>query len=256
MNRLKDKVAIITGGVGNIGKETAQLFLKEGAKVAIVDLSNEALTSTVDELKTYGDIISISADVTKEKEVKDYVQTVLDKWGKIDVFFNNAGIEGEVNNITNFDLDAFRKVIDINLVGAFLGLKHVLPVMQEQKFGSIINTSSDAGWSGDGGLSAYVASKHGVVGLTKTAALEAADDEIRINSIQPSGVDTRMMNELEKEYVAKGVSTSITTEAIPFGRYAKTNELAYLILFLASDESQYITGSQFTIDGGRSALSR
>ncbi|ALX47757.1 SDR family NAD(P)-dependent oxidoreductase [Lentibacillus amyloliquefaciens] len=256
MNRLKDKVAIITGGVGNIGKETAQLFLQEGAKVAIVDLSNEALTSTVDELKTYGDIISITADVTQEKEVKDYVQTVLDKWGKIDVFFNNAGIEGDVNGITDFDLNAFKKVIDVNLIGSFLGLKHVLPVMQEQQFGSIINTSSDAGWSGDGGLSAYVASKHGVVGLTKTAALEAADDKVRVNSIQPTGVDTRMMNELEKEYVTKGVSTSITDEAIPFGRYAKTIELAYLILFLASDESQFITGSQYTIDGGRSALSR
>ena len=256
MSRLKDKVTIITGGVGNIGKEAATLFLKEGAKVALVDLSVEALDSAVEELNTYGDVISIAADVTKEEDVEKYVQTVLDKWGRIDVFFNNAGIEGDVNNVTDFDVENFKQVLNVNLVGAFLGLKHVLRVMQEQKFGSVINTSSDAGWSGDGGLSPYVASKHGVVGLTKTAALESAEYNVRVNCIQPTGVNTRMMSALEDEYIAKGVTTSITEKAIPFGRYAKTKELAYLILFLASDESQFITGSQYAIDGGRSALSR
>lgn len=256
MSRLENKVAVITGGVGNIGKETAALFLKEGAKVALVDLAAEALNSAVEELNTYGDVISITADVTQEEDVQRYVQTVLDKWGKIDVFFNNAGIEGDVNNITDFDVDNFKQVLNVNLTGAFLGLKHVLRVMQDQKFGSVINTSSDAGWSGDGGLSPYVASKHGVVGLTKTAALESAEYNVRINCIQPTGVQTRMMSALEDEYVAKGVTTSITEKAIPFGRYAKTKELAYLLLFLASDESQFITGSQYTIDGGRSALSR
>lgn len=256
LNRLTNKVAIITGGAGNIGKETARTFLQEGAKVALVDLSEESLKAAVEELRIYGEVISIAADVTKEADVEQYVQTVLDQWGQIDVFFNNAGIEGDVNNITNFDLDNFKQVLNVNLVGAFLGLKHVLRVMQIQKFGSVINTSSDAGWSGDGGLSPYVASKHGVVGLTKTAALESAEYNVRINSIQPTGVKTRMMSALEDEYINKGVTTSVTDESVPFKRYAKTTELAYLVLFLASDESQFITGSQYTIDGGRSALSR
>src|SRR5699024_5748264 len=154
------------------------------------------------------------------------------------------------------DVENLKQVLNVNLVGAFLGLKHVLRVMQEQKFGSVINTSADAGWSGDGGLSPYVASKHGVVGLTKTAALESAEYNVRVNCIQPTGVNTRMMSALEDEYIAKGVTTSITEKAIPFGRYAKTKELAYLILFLASDESQFITGSPYSIGGGRAASSR
>src|SRR5699024_807429 len=135
---------IITGGDGNIGKGAATLFLKEGAKVALVDLSVEALDSAVEELNTYGDVISIAADVTKEEDVEKYVQTVLDKWGRIDVFFNNAGIEGDMNNVTDFDDDIFKQVLNVNLVGAVLGLLHVLRGMQEQKFASVINTTSDA----------------------------------------------------------------------------------------------------------------
>src|SRR5699024_6578881 len=117
------------------------------------------------DLSIYGDVISIAADETNEADVEQYVHIVLEQRGQIDVFFNNAGIECDVNNITNFDLDNYIQVLNVKLVGAFLGLKHVLRVMQIQKFGSVINTSSDAGWSGDGGLSPYVASKHGVVGL-------------------------------------------------------------------------------------------
>src|SRR5699024_3699268 len=150
LNRLTNKVAIITGGAGNIGKETARTFLQEGAKVALVDLSEESLKAAVEELRIYGEVISIAADVTKEADVEQYVQTVLDQWDQMVALFNDARIDGDVNNIANFDLDKLKRVLNVNLVGAFLGLKDVLRVMEIQRFRGVITTSFDAGWSGDG----------------------------------------------------------------------------------------------------------
>src|SRR5699024_4413179 len=151
------------------------------------------LKAAAEELRIYGEVISIAADATKEADVEQYVQTVLDQWGQIDVFFNNAGIEGDVNNITTFALDNFKQVLNVNLVGAFLGFKNGLRVSQTHTERSVTNTACDAGWSRDGRLNRYVASKHRVVGLTKTAALESADYMVRINSVQPTGVKARMM---------------------------------------------------------------
>lgn len=255
MGKLAGKAAIITGGAGGIGKMTAEYFLKEGAKVSIVDMNQDALDEVKNDLEQYGEIMTVKADVTNEAEVKNYVKETVDNFGGVDVFFNNAGIEGKVAPIVEQSVEDFNKVLTVNTQGMFLGLKHVMPVMSKQKSGSIINTSSVAGLSGGPGLSPYAASKHAVVGLTKSAALEVASDNVRVNSIHPSPVNTRMMRSIEK-----GTNPENDSEAkegfksgIPLGRYGETADISKLVLFLASDDSSFISGSQYRVDGGMGA---
>jgi 3alpha(or 20beta)-hydroxysteroid dehydrogenase len=256
MTRLNGKAAVITGGAGGIGKETAKQFLNEGAKVVIVDLFQESLDEAKAELDSLGEVIAVQGDVTKEDDVKNYVQKAVDAFGRIDVFFNNAGIEGEVQPIAETDLEDFLKVQNVNVAGAFLGLKHVLPIMTKQESGSIINTSSVAGFGGTPGVAPYVTSKHALVGLTKVAALEAAPFNVRVNSIHPSPVNTRMMRSLEAGFApdnAEGAQEQFA-QGIPLGRYGESEDIASLVVFLASDDSKFITGSQYRIDGGMAAL--
>src|SRR5699024_4183787 len=246
--RFEDKVVLITGGSGDIGRTTADLFLKEGAKVAIVGTSDEKLARAKESL---GDVLTIKADVRKEEEVKNYVEKTVEEYGRIDVFFNNAGTEGKIAPIKEQDMDEVKKIFDINVMGVFMGLKYVIPVMERQGSGSIINTSSDAGLAGSPELGPYVASKHAVVGLTKTAALEVASENIRVNSINPTNIEGRMMESIEKGLNPEKPE-SIKEEwfnAIPMGRYASLEEVAKLVLFLASDDASFITGAQYVIDG-------
>ena len=252
MTRLDGKVAVVTGGAGGLGKETAKLFLQEGAKVLLVDLSEEALLKTKEELNDYGEIITVRADVSQESDTVNYVKTAVDRLGKIDVFFNNAGIEGKFSSFVETTVENFDQVMNVNVRGVFLGIKNVLPVMMAQKSGSIINTSSVAGLMGWNGITPYVASKHAVIGLTKNAALEAASANVRVNSIHPSPVNTRMMRSVEAGLMpgeAEAAKEAITKE-IPIGRYGEPVDVAKLVLFLASDDSTFITGSQYRVDGG------
>ncbi len=255
MARLDGKAAVITGGAGGIGKETAKLFLQEGAKVVLVDLFDEALEKAKNELSSFGEVLTVRADVTKEEDVKNYVKVAYEHFGKIDVFFNNAAIEGKVQPITEITVEDFEKVQKVNVLGVFLGLKHVLPIMMKQGHGSIINTSSVAGLGGTPGVAPYVASKHAVIGLTKVAALEAAKANVRVNSIHPSPVNTRMMRSLEKGFNPENAEEAkeAFTKSIPLGRYAEPSDIAKLVLFLASDESAFITGAEYRIDGGMRA---
>lgn len=252
MKKLEYKVAIITGGAGSIGKATAQLFLEKGAKVLLVDLSEDALKNAVKELNSEH-VKYCVADVSKAEDVKKYVDEAVKSFGKIDIFFNNAGIEGVVKPITDYPEDIFDKVISVNVKGIWLGNKYVLPQMKDG--GSIIMTSSVAGLLGFAGLGAYVTSKHAVVGIMRTTAIEMAPRKIRVNSVHPSPVNNRMMRSIE-EGASAGHGEEVKKQfeaSIPLGRYAEPLEIAKLVLFLASDDSQFITGTTQVIDGGMCA---
>ncbi|RYY70851.1 MAG: SDR family oxidoreductase [Chitinophagaceae bacterium] len=252
MKRLENKVAIITGGAGSIGKTTAKLFLDEGAKVLLVDLNEDALKEAVKELGGKH-VKYTAADVSSASDVQRYVTDAVAAFGKIDIFFNNAGIEGVVKPTVDYPEDVFDKVIAVNVKGVWLGNKYMLPHMRDG--GSIILTSSGAGIYGGPNVSAYTASKHAVVGLMRNLTLEVASRQIRVNTINPSPVDNRMMRSLEDGF-APGQAEAAKKEmekAIPLGRYAEALEIAQLVLFMASDESKFITGTTQVIDGGMSA---
>jgi NAD(P)-dependent dehydrogenase (short-subunit alcohol dehydrogenase family) len=252
MKKLENKVVIITGGAGSIGKITAKLFLEKGAKVMLVDLSEDTLKKTVEELNSENVKFCV-ADVSKAIEVEHYINETVKVLGKIDVFFNNAGIEGVVKPITEYPEEIFDKVISVNVKGIWLGNKYALRQMKDG--GSIIMTSSVAGILGFANLSAYVTSKHAVVGIMRTTAIEAAPRKIRVNSVHPAPVNNRMMRSIE-EGASPGNAEDVKKEfeaTIPLGRYAEPIEIAKLVIFLASDDSQYITGTTQVIDGGMAA---
>lgn len=250
--RLKDKVAVITGGAGGIGLETANLFLNEGAKgVLLVDLDEERLKDAAKSLES--DVVKFfAADVSQNDDVRAYTEKAISEFGKIDVLFLNAGIEGVVKPLTEYPEDVFDKVIGVNVKGVWLGMKHAFPHMQESGGGSVIITSSVAGLEGTPNVMAYVTSKHATIGSMRVGALEGAPHKIRVNSIHPSPVDNRMMRSLEEGFAPGSAEEAKKgfEQLIPLGRYAKNDEIASLALFLASDESKFITGSTYVIDGG------
>jgi len=249
MKKLENKVAIITGGAGSIGKTTAKLFLEEGAKILLVDLNEEDLKNTLDELNSEN-LKYCVADVSKAIDVERYINETVKMFGKIDIFFNNAGIEGVVKPIIDYPEEAFDEIISINVKGAWLGNKYALPQMKDG--GSIIMTSSLSGLLGSVNLSGYIISKHAVMGIMRATAIEAASRKIRVNAVNPGPVDNRMMRSIE-EGEAAGHAEEVKKHlenTIPFGRYAEPVEIAKLVLFLASDDSQYITGTTQVIDGG------
>ena len=252
----KGKVAVVTGGAGGIGRAASIAFAQRGARVVVVDREAAAGEETARLARDAGgEARFVQADVTKSAEVQGYVKAALDAYGAIHCFFNNAGIEGKLCPTAGYDEAVFDAVIAVNLKGVFLGLRHVLPVMVRQGGGAIVNTASTAGLAGSQGLSAYVASKHGVVGLTRTAASEYGRAGIRVNAVCPGPTDTRMIHSLE-EQSAPGGSNSVRERylsGIPIGRYATPEEIANLVLFLSSDLAGSISGGQYLIDGGRLA---
>ncbi len=259
MGRLDGKVAVITGGAGVIGMAAGKLFAQEGARVLLVDLNKNALDQAVQNIGS-GSVSFAVADVSQPDQVQAYVNTAVDRYGGIDVFLNNAGIEGAVLPIADYPVDVFDKVIAVNVRGAWLGLKYVIPVMAQKGAGSIVISSSVAGVTGSSGVSAYNCSKHAVIGIMRSAALECAPLNIRVNTINPSPVESRMMRSLEGGYDAmlKTVEPEVehpsgkelVLAGMPMGRYATPEEVARVMLFLSSDESSFCTGGVYMVDGG------
>lgn len=249
MEKLKDKVAIITGGAGGIGAATAKLFIAEGAKVMLVDVEEEALKKMATSFNS-GNIAYCVADVSSLKDTQKYVSETLKDFGQIDIFFNNAGIEGEFKSIQDYPEEVFDKIIAVNLKGVWLGCQQVMPKMKDG--GSVIITSSVAGLKGFKGLGAYVASKHAVIGIMRVAALEFADRNIRVNTVHPGPVNNRMMRSIESQITPDDPMKAQHgfENSIPFGRYAESKEIGEVALFLASKESKYLTGTMQVVDGG------
>ena len=250
------KVALITGAGNGIGRATALGFARHGANVVLVDRDQAAGDTTMGIIRQQGkDARFIAADVTRSTDVESFVKATIDAYGAIDCFHNNAGIEGTVAPTAEYDEEMFDRVISVNVKGVFLGLRHVLPVMLRQKRGAIVNTASVAGLVASPGMPAYVASKHAVIGLTKTAAGEVARAGVRVNAVCPGPIDTRMIHSLES-MLSPGDPGSVGTRYqanIPIGRYGTAEEVANLVLFLCSDLASNITGAQYVVDGGRTA---
>ncbi|MGE5597248.1 MAG: SDR family NAD(P)-dependent oxidoreductase [Hyphomicrobiales bacterium] len=254
--RFEGRVVVITGAAGGIGRAAAVRFASEGARVVAVDLPSSPLEETIDAVaKTGAEALPVGADVTRADQVQAYVKAASDRFGGIDCFFNNAGIEGVFQPLTEYPEEMFDRVLAVNLKGVWLGMKYVAPVMRARGGGAIVNTASTAGLSATPSFIAYGASKHAVVGMTKTAALELARDRIRVNAVCPAPIATRMMSALERglnpdqpELVRQAVLASL-----PLGRYGEPEEVAALAAFLCSDDASFITGGIYTVDGGMRA---
>lgn len=253
MARLNGKVAIITGGSGGIGVAAARRFVAEGAKVLLVDLDEAAVESAAGE---FGDAAAwIAADVTDPAASEGYVAHAERHFGGVDILLANAGIEGSVKAIVDQDVAMFDRVMAVNVRGVWLGLKYAMPAIKRRGGGSIVITSSVAGVGGTAGLSPYITSKHAVIGLMRTAALEGAPDRIRVNTVNPAPTETRMMRSLEDGFYPGDaqVAHAQIAGSIPLGEYGQPEDVANLMLFLASDEARFITGSVYMVDGGSTA---
>jgi len=246
MNVLKNKVALITGSGSGIGRAAAILFATEGAKVVISDINETHGSAVVEEIKkSGGEAFFIMADSSKPEDNQRLVEQTINKYGALHIAVNNAGIGGPLSTTADYPIEGWQKVIDINLSGVFYGLKYQIPAMLKSGGGSIVNIASILGQAGTRFSPAYVAAKHGVVGLTKAAALEYADQKIRINSVGPGYIKTPLvMNALDEATLNALVGMH------PIGRLGESEEIAELILWLGSDKSSFVTGTYYAADGG------
>ena len=254
MKKLDGKVAIITGGAGGIGQATAKEFLNEGADVLLFDLNEDDLINICQDIGS-NHLSYFAGDVTSFEDNLNAIEVAKEKYGGLDIFIANAGIEGDVSHIEEYDIDKFDKVMAVNVKGPFLGLKAAIPELDARGGGSFIVTSSIAGLSGAAGIGPYAASKHAVIGLMKSAAKECAEKNIRVNTVNPSPVETRMMRSLEEGLMPGEASEAkeLMKSNIPLGRYGEPEDVAKLLLFLSSDDASFITGSVYTVDGGSTA---
>jgi len=254
MKRFDGKVVIITGAASGLGLAAAKRMAEEGASLVLVDLKAEALEAAQGEMPEGANVIGVTADVSDLEQVKGYVRKALDAYGRIDGFFNNAGIEGKQNMTEDFGKEEFNKVIAVNLNGVFFGMAEVLRVMRAQGSGSIVNTASVGGIRGVGNQSGYAASKHGVVGLTRNSAVEYGQYGIQINAIAPGAIMTPMVEGSLRQAAGDDWEAfgKQFVEANPMKRFGKPEEVAALVAFLLSGEANFINGSVITIDGGQS----
>jgi len=250
------KVALVTGAANGIGKATVQAYAKAGAKIVAVDRDAAGAAAVAEGItRANGNAISVGADVTKADEVAGYVKAAIDAYDTIDCFFNNAGIVGDVKATVDYDDDVFDAIMTVNVKGVYLGLKHVLPVMIAQGSGAVVNTASVAGITGTPLMPAYCASKHAVVGLTKVASGEVARSGVRVNCVCPGPVATQMIEQLQSQILPDDPAKARANyeAGLPTGRYTEPEEIADAVLFLTSDHSKNVTGTQFVVDSGRTA---
>ena len=244
MKQLANKTAIITGAGSGIGRSVALLFAKEGANIVVSDISEANGKSVVEDIKVGGgEAFFVKTDSTKASDNEVLVKKTIEKYGSLNIAVNNAGIAGPLGPTGEYPLDGWQKVIDINLSGVFYGLRYQIPAML-QTGGSIVNIASILGQAGTRFSPAYVAAKHGVVGLTKAAALEYADKNIRINSVGPGYIKTPLLNFVDEEAMKSLIGLH------PMGRLGESDEIAELVLWLASSRSSFVTGSYYAADGG------
>ncbi len=241
--------AIVTGGGAGIGEATARRLAERGFAVVVVDLDGDRAVQAATAISSAGgEATAVAGDVSDPAVAVGYVRICQDRYGPPAAFFNNAGYEGRVAEISEYPLEEFERTFAVNVRGVFLGLQHVIPAMRAGGGGSIVNTASQAGLRGVANLSAYCASKHAVVGLTRAAALEEAP-WIRINALAPGPTSTRMMERIEEAVSAGGGDPGSFTERIPMGRYGYPNEIAQFAVWLLADAPPYLTGAVLPIDG-------
>jgi NAD(P)-dependent dehydrogenase (short-subunit alcohol dehydrogenase family) len=254
MATAKGKSVIITGGAGDIARAAARRFLEAGASILLVDLNERGLQEAVSALQS--DAVRYwVADVTSEADTRGYVGYAVEAFGTVDALVANAGIEGAVAPVSEYDTASFRKMMDINVTGVFLGIKHVFPVMAANGGGSIVITSSIAGVKGSSGISAYNTSKHAVIGLMRSCAKEGGEYNIRVNTVNPAPVEGRMIRSLEAGLMPEtpDMVREMMIETIPLNRYGQPEDVASLMFFLASDEARFLSGGVYMVDGGMTA---
>jgi len=244
-NRFPGKIAFITGAASGIGRATAVAFAREGARVAVLDRTEDALRHTADAIKDAGgEVLVIGCDVSVPAQVEAAVARTVETFGRLDIAFNNAGIENKAAPVHEIELDEWDRILNINLRGTFVCMKHELAQMLKQGGGVVVNTSSGAGIRGVAGGSSYAASKHAIIGLTKSAALDYAKLNIRVNAILPGNIETPMMDRFTGGDIQKAIDLE------PVGRLGKPEEIAEAVLWMSSDLGGFVTGASISVDGG------
>jgi NAD(P)-dependent dehydrogenase (short-subunit alcohol dehydrogenase family) len=243
--RFTGKVAFVTGAASGIGRAAAVAFAAEGARAAILDRTEAALHETADAVRNAGgEVLTLACDVSRPEEVEAAVARTVKRFGRLDIAFNNAGVENKAAPVAEIELEEWDRILDINLRGTFVCMKHELAQMVRQGSGVVVNTSSGAGIRGVAGGAAYAASKHAIIGLTKSAALDYAKSNIRVNAVLPGNIETPMMDRFTGGDIQKAIDLE------PVGRLGKPEEIADAVLWMSADLGAFVTGASISVDGG------